>query len=107
MKEDHELRQQTLVVIKPDGLNKSLTGNILTRLSKTKLRIIWTKVLKVSRELAEKHYAHLSNKPFFEEVVKYLTGQLLGEQYQRVMALVYHGRDDISKVREFAGSTNP
>jgi len=73
MKKNHELHQQTLVVIKPDGLKKSLTGNILTRLSETKLRIIGAKVLKVSRELAEKHYAHLKDKPFFEEVIKYLT----------------------------------
>ncbi len=99
--------QQTLVIIKPDGLKKSLTGNILTRLSETKLRIIGAKVVRVSKELAEKHYAHLKDKPFFQDVVKYIRGELHGKQYQRVLALVYHGKDAISKVRELAGTTNP
>jgi nucleoside-diphosphate kinase len=99
--------EQTLVIIKPDGLKKSLTGNILTRLSETKLRIIGAKVVHVSRELAAKHYAHLKDKPFFEEVIKYITGELHGEPYRRVLALVYHGEDAISKVRQLAGSTNP
>ena len=107
MKKNHEQHKSTLVVIKPDGLKKSLTGNILTRLSETKLRIIGAKVLKVSRQMAEEHYAHLKEKPFFEDVIKYLMGQLHGERYQRVMALVYHGKDAIVKVRELAGTTNP
>lgn len=99
--------QQTLVVIKPDGLKKSLTGNILTRLSETKLRIVGAKVVQVSRELAEKHYAHLKGKPFFEEVIRYLRGELHGEPYRRVLALVYRGEDAIGKVRQLAGTTNP
>jgi len=57
--------EQTLVIIKPDGLVKSLTGNILTRLSEAKLIIVGAKAVRVSRELAEKHYEHLKNKPFF------------------------------------------
>ena len=99
--------QQTLVIIKPDGLKKSLTGNILTRLSETKLRIVAAKIVRVSKELAEKHYAHLKDKPFFEDVVKYIRGELHGEQYSRVMALVYRGTDAIGKVRKLAGTTNP
>ena len=99
--------QKTLVIIKPDGLKKSLTGNILTRLSETKLRIIGVKVARVSRELAEEHYSHLKDEPFFEEVIKYLCGELHGEKYCRVMAMVYGGEVAIGKVRELAGSTNP
>ena len=53
--------QATLVLIKPDGLKKSLTGNILTRLSETKLEIVAAKVARVSRRLAEKHYQHLKD----------------------------------------------
>lgn len=97
--------EATLVIIKPDGLKKSLTGNILSRLSETKLRIIGARVVKVTEELARKHYSHLKDKPFFPELVKYITGQLHGEN--RVMALVYWGRDAISKVRQIAGATNP
>lgn len=97
--------EATLVIIKPDGLKKSLTGNILTRLSETKLKIIGAKVIKVSEEFAKKHYAHLKDKPFFPDLIKYITGKLHGEN--RVMALVYWGEDAISKVREIAGATNP
>ena len=64
--------QQTLVLIKPDGLKKSLTGNILTRLSETKLDIVAAKIVKVSKELAEKHYEQLKGKPFYEDLLKYI-----------------------------------
>ena len=97
--------QATLVIIKPDGLKKSLTGDILSRLSKTHLKIIAAKVVKVSKELAEKHYAHLKDKPFYSELIKYITGQLHGEN--RVLALIYWGEDAIKKVREVVGATNP
>jgi nucleoside-diphosphate kinase len=101
------MNTKTLVLIKPDGLKKSLTGNILSRLSETKLRIIAAKVVHVSKELAEEHYGHLRSKPFFNDVVKYLCGDLHGEEYSRVMALVYQGEDAIGKVRKLAGATNP
>jgi len=97
--------EATLVIIKPDGLKKSLTGNILSRLSETKLKIIGSKIAKVDLDLAEKHYAHLKNEPFYPDLKKYITGQLHGEN--RIMALVYWGQGAISKVRNLAGATNP
>lgn len=99
------MTQQTLILIKPDGLKKSLTGNILTRLSETKLEIVAAKMVRVSRELATEHYKHMKDKPFFEELVKYIRGEL--HDRRKVMAMVYWGEDAISKVRESAGSTNP
>jgi nucleoside-diphosphate kinase len=96
--------QQTLVLIKPDGLKKSLTGNVLARLSETKLDIVAAKIVKVSRELAEKHYMQLKDKPFFEELLKYLMGEY---HKKKVMALVYWGEDAIDKVRKICGATNP
>jgi nucleoside-diphosphate kinase len=99
--------QYTLVVIKPDGLKKSLTGNILTKISEARLRIIGAKVVRVNRELAEKHYAHLKNEPFFDEVIKYLQGKLHGREYERVLAFVYQGENAIERVRSLAGTTNP
>lgn len=96
---------QTLILIKPDGLKKSLTGNILTRLSETKLEIVAAKIVRVSRQLAENHYAHLKDKPFFEELIKYIMGQL--HERRKVMAMVYWGDEAIKKVRELAGATNP
>ena len=98
-------KESTLVIIKPDGLIKSLTGNILSRLSETKLKIIGAKVLCVNIELADKHYQHLKDEPFYPELTKYITGQLHGDN--RVMALVYWGEDAISKVRGIAGTNNP
>lgn len=98
------MEEKTLVIIKPDGLVKSLTGNILSRLSETKLKIIAAKVLKVPRELAAEHYRHLQDEPFFEELLKYIMGEL---HTKRVMALVYQGEDAIAKVRTICGATNP
>ena len=95
---------QTLVLIKPDGLKKSLTGNILTRLSETKLDIVAAKIVQVSKELAEQHYMSLKDKPFFKELVKYIMGDY---HKKKVMALVYWGPDAIQKVRNICGSTNP
>lgn len=96
--------QQTLILVKPDGLKKSLTGNVLTRLSETKLDIVAAKIVKVSRELAEAHYASLKDKPFFRELVKYIMGEY---HKKKVMALVYAGEDAILKVRQMCGATNP
>lgn len=97
--------ESTLVIVKPDGLKKSLTGNILSRLSETKLKIIGAKVVNVSDTLARKHYQHLQEKPFFPELIDYIMGKKHGEN--RVMALVYHGEGAISKIRSVAGATNP
>ncbi|MFA5143195.1 MAG: nucleoside-diphosphate kinase [Candidatus Omnitrophota bacterium] len=98
------MTQQTLVLIKPDGLKKSLTGNILTRLSETKLDIIASKIVQVSRELAEEHYIALKDKPFFPDLVKYIMGEY---HKKKVMALIYWGDDAIDKVRKICGATNP
>jgi nucleoside-diphosphate kinase len=97
--------QSVLILIKPDGLKKSLTGNILTRLSETKLEIVAAKMVSVSKELASEHYQHLKDKPFFEELIKYLQGEL--HNRRKVMALVYWGPEAIVKCRALAGATNP
>jgi nucleoside-diphosphate kinase len=107
--------QQCLILIKPDGLVKSLTGNIISTLSETKLRIVGAKVIKVSKELAEKHYSELRerlNKKFgekegekiFEGTLKYIRGEY---HTDRVMALVYQGEEAIEKIRRITGPTNP
>ena len=98
------MEEPTLVIIKPDGLVKSLTGNILSRLSEAKLIIIGIKMKVVSRELAEEHYCHMKDKPFFDDIVKYLMGEY---HTKRTMALVYYGENAIKKVREICGATNP
>jgi nucleoside-diphosphate kinase len=107
--------QQTLVIIKPDGLIKSLTGNILSVLAETKLKIVAAKVLKVKRELAEKHYHGLKERKIkqhgekvgteiYENTLDYIMGKY---HTDRVFALVYHGEDAINKIRDICGDTNP
>lgn len=99
------MMQQTLVLIKPDGLKKSLTGNILTRLSETKLEIVAAKITRVSRGLAEEHYRHMKDRPFFKSLIRYIRGEL--HDRKKVLAMVYCGEDAIKKVRRLTGATNP
>ncbi len=96
--------EQTLVLIKPDGLVKSLTGDIISKLSETGLKIVAAKIVCVERDLAEEHYRHLKNEPYFEELMKYIQGYY---HTRRVLAMVYHGDNAIEKVRRLAGATNP
>ena len=84
-----------------------MTGNILTKLAETRLIIIGAKVVQVSRELAAAHYAHLKGKPFFEELLRYIQGEIYGPDYRRVLAMVYRGQNAIKKVRDISGATNP
>mgnify|MGYP001455767519 CR=1 FL=1 len=99
------MNQATLILVKPDGLKKSLTGNILTRLSETKLEIVAARITRVSKELAQDHYRHLKDKPFFGDLIQYICGEL--HDRRKVMALVYWGEDATVKCRSLAGSTNP
>ncbi|MCA6069506.1 MAG: nucleoside-diphosphate kinase [Endomicrobium sp.] len=99
--------EQLLILIKPDGVKKSLTGNILTKLSEARMVIIGTKAVKVSKKLAEAHYYQLKDKPFFGELVDYIQGKIYGEPWDRVIAFVYQGEDAIARMRKIAGATNP
>ncbi len=102
--------QHCLVLIKPDALIHSLTGFILTRLSETGLIYAAAKIVRVNRELAEEHYAVHRGKPFFPDLIRYITGEIHypGEpEKRRVEAIVYHGPGAIALVREKLGATNP
>jgi nucleoside-diphosphate kinase len=98
--------QQCLIIIKPDGIIKSLTGNIISALSEVKLKIVGAKIVSVTKELAETHYNELkAKKPIiFENTVKYIMGEF---HTNRVLALVYQGEDAIEKIRTIVGKTNP
>tara|TARA_Y100000310_G_scaffold196876_1_gene196962 strand:+ start:2853 stop:3356 length:504 start_codon:yes stop_codon:yes gene_type:complete len=97
-------KQQTLVLIKPDGLEKSLTGNIITELADTDLTLVGSKIVQVTRELAEEHYQNLKEEKFFNELIKYIMGEF---HVKRVLALVYYGDNAIKKVRDVIGETDP
>ncbi len=99
------MKEQVLILVKPDGLSKSLTGNVLTKFSETKLEIVAARMVRVSHELAVEHYKHLKEKPFFDEVIKYIMGDY--HDRKKVMAMVYWGENAIKRCRELAGATNP
>ena len=101
----HVSEEATLVIIKPDAIQRGLTGEVLSRLEELNLRLGGAKAVRVSRQLAEAHYHHLRQKPFFEELLQLLCGQLHGVDH--VWALIYVGPEAIAKVRELAGATNP
>lgn len=95
----------TLVIIKPDAIKRGLTGAVLSRLDALQLEIIGAKAVRVSQELAEAHYRHIHDKPFFREAVDHLRGKLHGTRY--VLAFVFWGDRAVERVRELAGATNP
>ncbi|MDR3071057.1 MAG: nucleoside-diphosphate kinase [Endomicrobium sp.] len=99
--------EQLLILVKPDGIKKSLTGNILTKLSEARMFIIGAKAVKVDKKLAEEHYYQLKDKPFFDELVDYIQGKIYGEPWDRVLAFVYQGENAILRMRQIAGATNP
>ena len=95
----------SLVIVKPDAVEKKLTGHILTALLQNNVRIIAAKCLRVSEDLAKKHYAAHEGKHFFDELLGYITGKQ--HRGREVMALVCAGENVIQRIRELAGATNP
>ena len=97
--------QVTLVIIKPDVIARGLTGAVLSRLEQLGLELVGAKAMRVSRQLAEEHYQQLRAKPFFQDLLQHLCGELHGVNY--VVVLVYRGPEAIAKMRKLAGATNP
>ena len=92
--------QETLVLIKPDGVRRQLTGEILNRYERKGLVIKALKLIDVPRELAEEHYAEHKEKPFFGVLVDFITSG-------PVVAFVLAGKDAVVNVRNLNGATNP
>lgn len=90
--------EQTLVLIKPDGVQRGLVGPILTRFEARGLKIVGLKLLQVPRELAEKHYAVHQGKSFYDGLIRYITSGA-------VVALVLEGTNAIAAVRKSVGAT--
>ena len=92
--------EQTLVLVKGDGVRRRLIGEITRRLEAKGLDIRAMKMIDVSRELAEEHYAEHREKPFFEELVEFITST-------PVVAMTVEGEGAIGTVRTLMGATNP
>ncbi|MCL5665982.1 MAG: nucleoside-diphosphate kinase, partial [Candidatus Thermoplasmatota archaeon] len=91
--------ERTLVLIKPDGIKRKLAGSVIQRFENKGLRICALKMLQVTKEMAEKHYAVHKDKPFFNDLVNYITSY-------PIMAMILEGRNAISVVRNLCGATD-
>jgi nucleoside-diphosphate kinase len=92
--------EQTLVLIKPDGVQRGLIGEIIKRLEQRGLRLVAAKFLEVERKIAETHYAVHQGKPFYDGLIEYITSS-------PVMAMVWEGPQAIQAVRQTMGATKP
>ncbi len=92
--------ERTLVLVKPDAMQRGLAGEIIKRLEQRGLRIVGLKLIQIDRPLAERHYAEHVGKPFFAGLVDFITSA-------PVVAAVFEGTNAIRAVRQTAGATNP
>jgi nucleoside-diphosphate kinase len=92
--------ERTLILVKPDAFERRLTGEIIRRFEAKGLSIVAAKHMTTQRDLAEEHYAEHKEKPFFGELVDFITGGPL-------VALVLEGIDAVKAARQLIGATNP
>ncbi len=92
--------ERTLILVKPDAFARNLTGEILARFERKGLTIVELRKLTLERELAERHYAEHAERPFFGELVAFITSGPL-------VALVLEGSDAVKAARQVIGATNP
>lgn len=92
--------ERTYVMIKPDGVQRNLVGEIISRFEKKGFKIVGLKMLQMDRAITEKHYAEHIGKPFFEALASYITSG-------PVVAMVLEGKDVVATARAMNGATNP
>mgnify|MGYP001435470503 FL=1 len=90
--------EQSLVLVKPDGVQRGLIGEVITRLENRGLRLVAARFMWVNTELAEKHYAVHAGKPFYAPLIEFITSS-------PVMAMVWEGPDAIAAIRQTFGKT--
>ena len=101
------MNERTLVLIKPDGVERRVAGLALDRLEATGLELAAMRVVKVTDALARDHYREHEEKPFFESIVKFLKGDLHPGARGCVYAFVFQGEDAVAGIRRAVGATNP
>src|SRR5436309_15941542 len=92
--------QRTLILVKPDAFARRLTGEVIARFERKGLAIVAMKHMTVERELAERHYAEHREKPFFGDLVEFITGGPL-------VAMVLEGHEAVTAARQAIGATDP
>lgn len=93
------MMEKTLILIKPDAFQRGIVGSIVARFEQKGLKILGMKMLKMTPELAKEHYAHLTDKPFYPGLEKFMTSAPL-------LALVAEGQEAVEVVRKIVGVTN-
>jgi nucleoside-diphosphate kinase len=91
---------RTLILVKPDAFARGLTGEIVARFERKGLQIVALRAMTVDRELAEQHYAEHAQRPFFGELVDFITSG-------PIVAMVLEGADAVTAARQVIGATNP
>lgn len=92
--------QRSLVLIKPDAIQRGLAGEIISRLERKGLKIVAMKMLQMDKTLAQRHYAIHKDKAFFNELVNFITSS-------PIIALVFQGKDAVEIIRQTMGETDP
>ena len=92
--------ERTLILVKPDAFARGLTGEIIARFERKGLKIVALRAMLVSTELAERHYAEHAERPFFRELVEFITSGML-------VAMVLEGEDAVRAARQLIGATDP
>lgn len=92
--------EKTFLMVKPDGVQRNLIGEIVQRFEKKGFKLVGAKLMQVSNELAEQHYGEHKEKPFFGELVEFITSG-------PVFAMVWEGENVIATARNMMGKTNP
>lgn len=88
------------MLVKPDGVQRGLIGEVISRLERRGLRLVAAKFVSVSRDLAERHYAEHKGKPFYDGLIEFITSA-------PVMAMIWEGPDAVAAIRQTMGSTKP
>jgi nucleoside-diphosphate kinase len=99
-KQSNPNEQRSLVLIKPDAIQRGLAGEIISRLERRGLKIVAMKVLQMDKTLAQRHYAIHKDKAFFNKLVDFITSS-------PIIALVFQGKDAVEIIRQAMGETDP
>lgn len=92
--------ERSLVLVKPDGVQRALIGEVISRFERRGLRLVGAKFMQVGQDLAKAHYAEHEGKPFYDGLISYITSA-------PVMAMVWDGPNAVSAIRQTVGSTKP
>ncbi len=92
--------QRTLVLVKPDGVQRGLVGAIIGRLERRGLKLISLKMMRITKEVAARHYAEHKGKPFYDGLIAFIISG-------PVVAMIWEGREAVSVVRSLIGATDP